>query len=93
MVNGGEWSTTTELAYSWHALHVMAERMIAPEWVAQTVAEPALRASDPSDAALERFYRAVPENGNRVLRVVVNTQVAPWRVVSVFFDRRMRDQV
>ena len=93
MVNGGEWPTASELAYSWHALYVMAERMISPEWVARTVAEPAFRVSDPNDEALERFYRTVPEYGNRVLRVVVNTQVAPWRVVSVFFDRRMRGRL
>ncbi len=28
--------------------------------------------------------------GGRVLGVVVNTDAAAWRVVSVFFDRRMR---
>ena len=32
----------------------------------------------------------IPERGDRVLRVAVNTRVAPWRVVSVFFDRSMR---
>ena len=92
-VNGGEQSSTPWLDYSWHALYVMAERLVPPEWVERTVVEPALRLPDPNDKALERFYRPVPENENRVLRVVVNTEVAPWRVISVFFDRRMRGQL
>ena len=41
-------------------------------------------------AIQSRFFRAIPERQGRVLRVAVNTQVAPWRVVSVFFDRGMR---
>ena len=34
-----------------------------------------------------------PEYGNRVLRVATNTKVAPWRVVSVFFDRTMKNKL
>lgn len=84
---------TSELEYSWHALIVMAEREILPEWVEATVSEPMLRTSDPYDDAVERFYRTIPGRNQRVLRVAVNTQVAPWRVVSVFFDRRMRGRI
>ena len=31
--------------------------------------------------------------GVRVFRVVMNTRVDPWRVVSVYFDRRMRKEL
>ena len=34
-----------------------------------------------------------PEFGGRVLRVTVNTAVEPNRVVSVFFDRRMKGKL
>ena len=49
--------------------------------------------SDPNDPEVERFFRHIPEYDNRVLSVVVNTNVAPWRVVTVFFDRSMRGEV
>ena len=75
------------LAYSRHALHVMAERLIPVEWVELAVAEPALRTPDPNDPDIERFFRPIPEYADRVLRVAVNTRIMPWRVVSVFFDR------
>lgn len=76
-----------------HARGVMAERMIPGEWVERTVGAPELRTQDPGDPQVERFFRRIPERGDRVLRVAVNTRVVPWRVVSVFFDRVMRGQL
>ena len=63
------------------------------EWVKRTVQKPELRQPDTNDSQVERFFRRIPENGERTLRVVANTQVAPWRVVSVFFDRRKRGKL
>jgi hypothetical protein len=68
----------------------MQERLIPKEWVELAVTEPALRSPDPNDPEVERFFRRIPERGDRVLRVAVNTEVVPWRVVSVFFDRSRR---
>ena len=76
-----------------HAVHAMAERMIPMEWVELVVAEPTLRMPDPNDPEVERFFRSIPERDNRILRVAVNTRVAPWRVVSVFFDRNMKGKL
>lgn len=78
------------LELSFHAITMMAERNIPEEWVQITVVAPALRIPDPNDPEVERFFRRIPENGDRVLRVAVNTKVTPWRVVSVFFDRGMK---
>ena len=78
------------LEYTKHAAHAMAERAIPNDWVETAVAEPSLRTTDPNDPEVERFFRRIPEHGDRVLRVAVNTRVTPWRVVSVFFDRSMR---
>ena len=81
------------IVYTKHAIDVMAERQIPAEWVDRTVAEPAIRTEDPNDTEVERFYSAIPESDDRVLRVAVNTNASPWRVVSVFLDRRMKGQV
>ena len=78
------------LDYTRHAAQAMQERMILPDWVESVVTEPAMRTADPNDPDVERFFRRIPEYGDRVLRVAVNTSVAPWRVVSVFFDRGMK---
>ena len=82
-----------KLEYTRHATHAMEERLISKEWVESAVAEPAIRTFDPNHRDVERFFRRVPEHSNRVLRVAVNTRIAPWRVVSVFSDRGMRGKL
>ena len=82
-----------KLEYTRHATRAMEERLISNEWVESAVAEPELRTFDPNHTDVERFFRRVPEHSNRVLRVAVNTRIAPWRVVSVFFDRGMKGKL
>ena len=78
-----------ELELSDHAAMRIAERKIPVEWVARVVEGPELRISDPVDLEIDLFFLRIQERDNRVLRVVVNTKVVPWRVVSVYFDRNM----
>lgn len=82
-----------KLEFTKHAIQVMEERSIPMEWVVQAIAKPALRIPDPHDPQVERFFRRIPEQDDRVLRVVANTHVTPWRVVSAFFDRSMREKL
>jgi uncharacterized DUF497 family protein len=76
-----------------HARDVLAERHISVEWLERALRDPELTRPDPTDATVERRYRRIPEHGDRVLRVVVNTMVAPERVVSVYFDRTMKGKL
>ena len=48
------------------------------------------READGREDGVELFYAKIAAYGNRVLKVVVNVQVDPWRVMSVCFDRAMR---
>ena len=73
-----------------HAKKALAEREIPLEWVERTFAMPELILPDSYDATVERRFRKIPEFGGRVLRVAVNTAVEPNRVVSIFFDRKMK---
>ena len=93
MVNGYMPGGIIPLEYTTHAIAAMNEREIPAEWIERVVNEPALRLPDPNDPELERFFGIIPEYGDRVLRVVVNTRVATWRIVSVFFDRGMKGEL
>lgn len=73
-----------------HARDAMKRRGIRLEWLEQTLAAPQLRQPDEMDHELEHRLAVIPESGNRVLRVIVNTRVAPQRVITLYFDRRMR---
>lgn len=86
-------SIESGLQYTRHALQAIEERRIQLNWVEETITKPELRTNDPEDEELERFYKRIPEYGDRVLRAVVNTRESPWRVVSAFFDGRMRSRL
>jgi len=76
-----------------HAKDVIAEREIAIEWLERVLDQPTLTESDSENLDLENHFGRIPEFGDRVLRVVVNKGVVPQRVVSVYFDRRMKDRL
>ncbi len=76
-----------------HAQKALGEREIPAEWMERTLSAPELVLPDPDDATMERRFRRIPEFGNRVLRVAVNTAVEPNRVVTVFFDRQMKGKL
>ena len=76
-----------------HAQRAMAEREIPIEWVQRTVEAPEVTLPDLNDATVQRCFRRIPEFGGRVLRVTVNRTVEPKRMVSVFFDRKMKGKL
>ncbi len=73
-----------------HARDALQKRGIRVEWLERTLVAPQSCAPDEMDAELEHRLAVIPEFGNRVLRVIVNTRVDPERVITVYFDRRMR---
>jgi Domain of unknown function (DUF4258) len=73
-----------------HASAQQTERRIPDEWIRQTVEEPemVLEHADKDDNT--HYVRSIVEFGNRKLRVVVNTTTEPNKIVTLFFDRRLR---
>ena len=79
--------------YTAHALAVMDERGIRKEWAERTLKRPRKLLDDLSDPALTHAIGRIPEYGDRVLRVVYNGKTEPWRVVTAYFDRSLRDKI
>ena len=76
------------MEFSKHARDMLTERNIPEEWVWRTI-----NAFDNKQTGVDNnfhYSKAIEENGNRVLRVVVNPNAEPYRIVTVFFDRRLR---
>jgi hypothetical protein len=73
---------------STHARNMLIERNISEEWLWSTLLNPdeVIRGSDGNN----HYQKSIPERGSRVLHVVVNDQVQPNLIVTVFFDRRLR---
>ena len=74
-----------------HARDMLEEREIPEEWMWWTIDEPDQTEIGADDNT--HYVKAIPEYGGRFLRVVVNPRVQPERIVTLFFDRRLRGQV
>lgn len=68
----------------------MRERKISEKWVEETMSFP--------DQILEKedgtahYIKRIIDNNNRWLRVIINKRALPHKVVTVFFDRRLRKE-
>lgn len=73
-----------------HAKDMLQERHIPEEWVWRALSSPEHQVTDSNGNV--HSIKPIPEYGGRFLRVVVNPRAKPKRVVTVFFDRRLRRQ-
>lgn len=78
------------LRFTQHALDMLEERRIEPDWVARTLERPERLADDPRGPPLRRAFGAVPEAGGRILRVVFRMEDDLILVVTAHFDRGAR---
>jgi hypothetical protein len=78
----------TGYEFSEHASDMLKERNIQEEWVKLAIEDPE-RKERMGDGTVH-YIRAIEQYGGRCLRVVVNPDVSPQRIVTVFFDRRIR---
>lgn len=76
------------MKFTKHFRNMLEERSIRQEWVDKSVSEPE-KVEDHKDGT-RHFLRRIEQHENRWLRVVVNTHIRPHRVVTAFFDRRLR---
>lgn len=77
-----------EYQFSEHPYDMLRERNIRETWVKLAREHPE-REQMMEDGTVH-YIRAIEECEERYLRVVVNPDVKPWRIVTVFFDRRIR---
>ena len=75
------------MEFAEHFKNMLKERSIQQEWVDRVLHEPQ-KMEDHEDGT-RHFLNQIEEHGDRWLRVVVNIQGEPNRVVTAFFDRRL----
>jgi len=76
-----------------HARATLRKRKIPAAWLERVLAVPHLTEPDDEDPEVQHWLARIPEFDNRVLRVLVNTTVSPVRIVSLYFDRRMKKRL
>ncbi|MBM4024336.1 MAG: DUF4258 domain-containing protein [Planctomycetes bacterium] len=65
----------------------MIERRIPDEWVRRTITTPRKKRTDLDGNT--HYTKPIREREGRVLHVVVNPNVLPPRIITLFFDRRL----
>jgi hypothetical protein len=76
-----------------HARTVLTERGITTAWLERTLDQPDMVEPDGSDPTLLHHLCRIDEHGGRVLRVIFNPNVSPRRVVTLYFDRKMKGKL
>jgi hypothetical protein len=77
-----------EYEFSEHASDMLRERNIQEAWVKLAIEDPEKK--ELKDDGTVHFIRAIEQYEGRYLRIVVNPDVRPQRIITVFFDRRIR---
>jgi len=76
-----------------HSKDVISERYIRLAWLEQVLDSPELVEADRDDPELMHHVGRIKEHGNRALRVVFNNSVSPVRIVTVYFDRKLKGRL
>jgi Domain of unknown function (DUF4258) len=76
-----------------HAKDVISERCIRLAWLEQVLDSPELVEADRDDPELMHHVGLIKEHGNRVLRVVFNNSATPVRIVTAYFDRKLKGRL
>ena len=71
----------------------MHRRDIKFEWVEHVLNNPSIELDDEDDPEVRHYLAPISEFGSRVLRVIINIEVEPVAVVTVYFDRRMKGKL
>ncbi|HEX7185666.1 MAG TPA: DUF4258 domain-containing protein [Thermoanaerobaculia bacterium] len=77
-----------EFQLSKHARDMLKERNLREEWVWRTINTPDSKRRDAHDDNMH-YTKAIKEREGLVLHVVVSQNTQPYRIVTVFFDRRL----
>ena len=73
-----------------HAERRRQERNIDPLWLQMVLDQPDERARQDGRETRWRLWRKIPQNGDRVLCLVLDEHDDRFEIVTVFFDRRKK---
>ncbi|MEE9905308.1 MAG: DUF4258 domain-containing protein [Chlorobium sp.] len=78
------------LLLSKHLCEMLVQRNIEGSWLQRAFKDPDYIES--CDDGTRHYFKKISENENRWLKVVVNVDQIPYKGVTAFFDRRLREK-
>ena len=76
-----------------HAKETIEERKIPISYVERVIKNPELIHLDVNDTHLEHRLGVIEEYEDRVLRVIINKNTKPIKIITAYFDRKMRGKL
>lgn len=80
----------TNYEFSEHAQDMLTERNIKKTWVESTMSAP--DKTELKNDGTTHYMKAIKENGGRYLRIVINPNTKPHKIVTLYFDRKLGRQ-
>ena len=74
-----------EVLFTEHALTMLKERKFTMEFIKDIVLNP-----DYKDSSDDKLWSAIKKIEHKVLRVVVKGEQKPYIVITMYYDRRLR---
>jgi len=78
------------IVLSTHAEEAMVQRRVRRDWIDAAVTAPDRTEPDPGGGGVTRSFKAIPDFGGRILRVVHRPEGDDILVITAFFDRGAR---
>ncbi len=75
--------------FSSHAEIMVSERRLDLNWIEDTLKHPEVKRI--GDDGNLHYIKVIRESNGRHLRIVVNSDVNPPKIVTLFFDRRLKE--
>lgn len=76
-----------------HAKERIDERNILLIWIQETIEKPDKTEPHQADPELEIAFKKIESCSGRVLKVVYNTTVSPFKIVTTYFDRNKKGKL
>jgi hypothetical protein len=92
-MKGGRGDRMIDFQLTRHAEDALLKRKIEKEWLERVLAFPQRIEAGATDPMLEHRLAVISECDNRVLRVIINPHTNPIRVITLFFDRKIRGKL
>lgn len=80
----------TDYKFTNHAENMLKERNIQKQWAWSAIGSP--DEIEKKEDSTVHYIKKITEFENRFLRVVVNPNTTPKNIITVFFDRRLREK-
>ena len=73
-----------------HAKDMLIEREIPEKWIFDCIDKPETEYWENNNTV--HYVKAIEDFDNRLLRVVVNPFTTPKKIITFFFDRRLKEK-